>query len=306
MTEKTLNYIKRAKEIHGDKYDYSLIEDIKNNSEKIEINCQKHGIFEQKVLNHIILKQGCPSCAGNIKLTNNKFIEKSIKIHGEKYNYDKVDYRGNHNKVIITCFKHGDFLVLPYNHLQGVNCEKCIGRLVIDTESFINQSKEIYKNLYNYEKTVYLKSNEKVIIICKKHGDFLIRPSDHIGIHQVGCQKCSSRISKPENEWLNSLKIKGLLRQYLLKFKNKKYIVDGYDPKTKTIYEFYGDYFHGNPQIYESKDFNKVVKKSFEELYLLTLEKEKFLIMNGYKLNIMWEAEWKKLNNKNIKYYKNV
>ena len=52
-------------------------------------------------------------------LTTEQFIEKARSIHGDKYNYSKVNYINNKTKVTITCSEHGDFEQIPYNHLQG-------------------------------------------------------------------------------------------------------------------------------------------------------------------------------------------
>jgi G:T-mismatch repair DNA endonuclease (very short patch repair protein) len=79
----------------------------------------------------------------------------------------------------------------------------------------------------------------------------------------------------------------------ILKIKNRKIKPDGYDPTTKTIYEFNGDYWHGNPNLYKSTDTNKHNKKTFEELYKKTIERESFLVKNGYKVVSIWESDFK-------------
>jgi len=110
--------------IHNNKYDYSLVE-YKNNHTKVKIICPIHGVFEQKPLNHINKKQGCPKCVGKNK-TNNDFILESIKINGNKYDYTQTHYKNNHTKVKIICPIHGVFEQLPNNHLtKNHGCPIC-------------------------------------------------------------------------------------------------------------------------------------------------------------------------------------
>jgi very-short-patch-repair endonuclease len=120
----TDDFIKIVKGIHGDKYDYSKT-DYKNTKTPITIICPIHGEFVQSPEKHQYQKSGCPICAGNLQDTTETFIEKAIHIHGDKYNYDKVDYVNGKSKVTITCLKHGDFLQRANNHLAGDGCPRC-------------------------------------------------------------------------------------------------------------------------------------------------------------------------------------
>lgn len=122
--------VNKAKEVHGDKYDYSLITDYKNDRTKYPIICSKHGTFYQAFNNHIKGRQGCPICgrisyANKRRSTAEEFIEKAKLLHGDKYDYSKVEYITNATKVCITCPKHGDFFMEPGNHLMGQGCPKC-------------------------------------------------------------------------------------------------------------------------------------------------------------------------------------
>jgi Zn finger protein HypA/HybF involved in hydrogenase expression len=123
-----LTFIKKAQEIHLDKYDYSKVQ-YKNNKTNIIIICRKHGEFEQLPSNHLA-GNGCPICR-NEQFSKKRahslstFIEKAEMIHGKKYDYSKVRYKNNYTKVEITCLTHGSFLQLPMSHLQGIGCPKC-------------------------------------------------------------------------------------------------------------------------------------------------------------------------------------
>ena len=105
-------FIKSAKEVHSDKYIYSKTKYVKSR-EKVIITCPKHGDFLQTPNSHLN-GTGCPKCKdeniGNrCRLTTEEFISKSKNIHGEVYDYSKVDYRGGHEKVEIVCQVHGSF-----------------------------------------------------------------------------------------------------------------------------------------------------------------------------------------------------
>lgn len=127
LTTSTQDFINTALTIHHNKYDYSYVE-YKNNHTKIKIVCPSHGPFFQMPSNHILRKQGCPSCSGNRKLTTKEFIQQSKLIHGELYDYSKVKYVNDTTKVEIVCKKHGVFKQRPNDHKnkqapQG--CPKC-------------------------------------------------------------------------------------------------------------------------------------------------------------------------------------
>lgn len=124
----TEQFIKDAKQIHGDRYDYSLVKYVNNNT-NIKIICKEHGIFYQIPITHINSKYGCEKCAKMLhdrgtKTTKN-FIQDAIKVHGDKYDYSLVEYTNNHTNIKIICKDHGIFLQRPANHLQGQKCPMC-------------------------------------------------------------------------------------------------------------------------------------------------------------------------------------
>ena len=131
--------IKRFKEIHGDKYDYSSVSYLRQDV-KVKIICNIHGDFEQIPSNHL-RGHGCPKCS-NLKISDSlissreEFINRSVSIHGDKYDYSLVDYKSALSKVLIKCHKHGLFKQIPNSHLQGFGCIKC------GMESTIKHNKE--------------------------------------------------------------------------------------------------------------------------------------------------------------------
>lgn len=118
----TAEFVQRAKEIHNNKYDYSLVE-YKNNSTKVKIICPIHGVFEQ--IPYVHLKpSGCPKCSENVKLTTEEFIKKAKEIFNN-YDYSEVEYIHNSKKVKIICPKHGAWQIRPRDLLNGHGCPKC-------------------------------------------------------------------------------------------------------------------------------------------------------------------------------------
>ncbi len=284
-------FVIKANLIHKNKYNYSKVNYI-NSSTKIIIICIKHGEFVQEPHGHLKGNE-CPDCTGNRKITNKIFIERSNKIHNYKYIYNKTEYKNNRTNVIITCPEHGDFKQIAYSHMNGIKCPFCAGVGKLNNNTFIEKSNKVHYNRYIYEKINYINNRTKVIIICKEHGEFTQEPLVHIYC-EAGCPKCNPSSSNIELKWLDNLNIPNdKYRQYKLKIGNKLIMVDAYDPNTNTIYEFYGDYWHGNPKKYESEIFNKSTNTTFGELYKKTMKREELIRNAGYNLITKWELDFK-------------
>ena len=189
QSNKKEGFIQKAKEIHGDKYDYSKVEYI-NNHTKVCIICPEYGEFWQKPIHHTQGK-GCPYCGGTKKLSTEEFIKRANEIHKEKYDYSKVEYKTTETKVCIICPEHGEFWQTPHAHLAGQNCPKCCGNIKLSTEEFIKRANEIHKEKYDYSKVDYLGADTKVCIICPEHGEFWQTPHNHISGKQ-GCPECNT------------------------------------------------------------------------------------------------------------------
>jgi very-short-patch-repair endonuclease len=138
-------------------------------------------------------------------ITKDEFIERSNRIHNNKYNYSLVEYKNTHKKVKIICSDHGIFEQTPHAHLHH-GCIKCRGRYGLNTEKFIAISNEIHNNKYNYSLVDYKNTRIKVSIICKLHDIFEQTPDNHLKGH--GCPKCSNVNKSNTNEFtINSNKI---------------------------------------------------------------------------------------------------
>ena len=295
----TQNFIDRSHAVHGYKYDCSKSIYTKMKTKTL-VGCPTHGFFHQTPWHHLH-GSGCPSCSrafhSKMQFSNKKsFITKSTRIHENKYDYNKVNYVRANLKVIIRCKLHGYFKQSPNSHLSGHGCPRCQILLMKNNYTrkqpdFVQLARKKHENYYDYSNTIYKNSYTKIKIICPKHGTFKQTPNSHL--NGQGCPKCSHVISSPETEFLNIMKISE--RSFRIpEWKSKP--VDGYDPTTKTIYEFLGDYWHGNPKIYDPNKLHPKRKITYKTLYLETFETFKKLKSLGYIVCYIWESDWKKWN----------
>jgi hypothetical protein len=287
---------------HGDRYSYKQVIYITTNV-PIKVICHIHGIFEIPPSDHLA-GRGCRRCAENKNLyTREEIIARMTAKHGGKYNYDLVVFINTYTPIDIICPIHGVFQQRPKDHLRGQTCRDCShDKSRREVEDFINLASNVHNGKYSYDKVEYKNARTPIIIICPKHEEFEQRPNSHL--LGSGCPNCNKQISKPETEWLDYLNIPKEQRQIKLAidYGKKKYIkTDAYDPITNTIYEFYGDYWHGNPNVFDLKDTNYMTHKTFGELYENTMKKEEAIIKAGYKLITIWENDWNALK-KELKY----
>ncbi len=130
--KKTIYFLKHAPKIHNNKYDYSLFKYI-SAFKDIIIICPIHGNFKQRANIHLS-GSGCKKCNKILlkkiknKKAEDKFKIKSKLIHADKnYSYSKVKWgKDNHDKVIITCIKHGDFIISQNAHILGQGFTSCL------------------------------------------------------------------------------------------------------------------------------------------------------------------------------------
>lgn len=173
------------------------------------------------------------------KLTQEQFINKAKAKHNNYYDYSLVKYIQSNIKVKIICPKHGIFEQQPNNHLHGQRCIKCMGdnvrkARISNTENFVEKSKKVHGNKYDYSLVKYKTGKDKVIIICPKHGEFLQTPFAHSSPSmKQGCPHCN--ISKGEDE----------IEKYLIKnnieYTTQYTFIDCINPKTskKLPFDFY-------------------------------------------------------------------
>ncbi len=133
--------------------------------------------------------------------TAEEFITESRAIHGDKYDYSKLEYTNNNSKVCIICPKHGEFWQTPHSHLNGSGCPKCGDEITSQKlrkglDKFISEAKEKYGDKYDYSEVEYINSKKKIIFICHEHGRIEQTPCNHL---EIGCPLCSLKEKRGKN-----------------------------------------------------------------------------------------------------------
>ena len=209
-------FIQKAIEIHGDKYNYDKVEYI-NNSTKVKIYCKRCEEYFEQIPHSHLSENGCPICGNSLKLTKETFIKKAIEIHGDKYNYDKVEYINSKSNILIYCNTHKKYFEqTPTNHLNKKGCSICG-----NTERRLKSIKRIEEN--------------------KLNGNQL-----YPGFNKNAC-KLFDEISLNEN-----IHIQHAMNGGEYHIKELGYWVDGYDNVNNVVYEF--DEKYHNKEKQQEKD----------------------------------------------------
>lgn len=298
-------FIEQSDRLHPGQFDYSLSVYTASH-DRLKIICNECAdIFEQTPSNHLSGK-GCANCKGVIKRTNEDFIQEAIEVHGEdRYCYSLVDYKDSKTNVKILCNECDHlFEQAPQSHInRKCGCPICAiwnnaAKRTKTVEQFISDAVQVFGDDYDFQETKYLTCELKVKITCKKcNTKFEQSPISFL--KGRGCKKCHpSRISIAEINWLNSLNMPEEYCQYSMKVGDVRFFADAYDPITNTVYEFNGDYYHGNPERFKPEILNTKVKKTFGELYQKTLNKEQIIKQAGYNFVSIWEGEWNKIKDR--------
>ena len=289
------NFLKKSGVIHKGKYTYELFVYI-NAKVKGKITCREHGRFLQNPDNHLSGK-GCPLCrdkalALRFKSNELDFIMKATKRHGNRYDYSLFTYVNARRKGDIICKKHGKFSQAPNKHLNGCGCPMCnldkIGdRRRMSLADLIQKFVKIHGRKFGYS---LIKEHKniltKVPIVCKKHGKFWQKPVVHL--QGSGCPRCGITLSKSEIEFLALMGVpdtKECRQAYI-----KPYRVDGL--LGNTVYEYLGDYHHGNPLKYAAEQVNELCHATFGLLLQKTMTKLLALKARGYTVKYIWESDW--------------
>ena len=305
----TQQFIKECKQIHGDKYDYSKV-NYHRALEKVCIICPKHGEFWQTPNSHLS-GRSCPKCSKekvskkmkekwkitkkkyvtNLKKDVKQFIKECKQIHDDKYDYSKVEYKGNKIKVCIICPEHGEFWQTPTNHLNKQQCPICAKFQRIKNnsrtqEEFIELSKLKHCNFYTYENVKYIKSRSKVIITCPIHGDFEQSPDNHL--KGCGCPKCqNSQLENNVRKFLlqNNIIFIEYYRPYWLKCEDgiHSQSLDFYLPEYNVAIECQGrQHFKTNNDNFGSK--HKTCDEIYDEIYKRDIRKNNLCKENNIKI----------------------
>ena len=277
MRKRTLDeFILEAKNVHGDKYDYSHVF-YESSAKKICIICPEHGEFWQTPYNHL-KGCGCNKCVHVAQRSNAEtFIAKCKKIYGDLYDYSKVEYTHNKKKICVICPIHGEFWVTPNNHLRGSRCPECYGTPKKTKENFIKQAREVHGDKYDYSKVNYKGTDEKVCIICPEHGEFWQTPNNHL--FGAGCPVCpQSALEETIRDFLERHNIRFESEKTFdwLKYR-KSLFLDFFLPDYSVAIECQGSQ-HFIPSDYYGGD------ESFDKVQKRDVKKKKLCEKHGIKM----------------------
>jgi hypothetical protein len=288
-------------------FDYSqaIFENMKT---PITLICKENHIFATTPSIHFRDNSlgGCRLCADKViaknhTYTQEQWIQYAKERHNNIYNYDKVMYKSSNDQVIITCNTHGDFEQSPASHLGGYGCSKCgieyrsLLKTLTDDEldKRIETAKIVHNHKYAYNR-VFRNAGEIFIeAVCPLHNIFNQRLYAHLSGR--GCRYCVIQHSRVQLEWLEYRELGGDRIQHAgnigeYRIPDTRYSVDGF--RNNTIFEFHGDFWHGNPRVFNPNNINPVTGTTYEELYDRTQQRTKYLIEKGYTIIAVWELDW--------------
>lgn len=275
--------IKRAQKAHKDDDYIYHPELITKSTEKMGVECKKHGIFWQSIGNHINLGCRCPQCVQEesgekSRISFDEIVEKARAVHGDKYVYHEDKYVKTMDKTVITCPIHGDFEQTMHNHLAGQGCPKCGAKsgglkIRLTQEEFLERALNEHKyDNFDYSRAVYKSSNEDVEIGCPKHGFFKVNAMRFL--NGQGCPVC--RLPKLEKEVRNILMDKDVIFESQKRF--PKWLgmqsLDFYLPEYNIAIECQGMQHFKNERGYQ--DLDNVIKRD--------KRKKRLCAENGVKL----------------------
>lgn len=202
MSYNTELFIKKAKEIRKNSFDYSKVQYI-NSRTPVTIICNSCGKeFKQTPERHLKNRFPCANCYNKGKgqsqrRTLEQFLEECDKTYGDLYDYSRiVEYTTSKNSISIGCNRCGlVFKSTPARHLNSFNgCPQCSEttrklNVKLSLSDFITKADKVHNNKYNYSKSSYISSRKPLIIICPEHGEFKQKPNTHL--NGSGCPECS-------------------------------------------------------------------------------------------------------------------
>ena len=271
------------------------------------ITCPIHGDFKQDPSAHL-RGAGCRLCAlAERSKDSTTFSQQAQLVHGDLYDYGKVVYQHKDKPVILVCPYHGEFSQRPGNHLRGAGCYTC-GRLRTgikkrySQDEFLEKAHAQHGARYDYSGAVYETSQQSVQIKCSTHGVFEQVAATHLQGH--GCPKCARNAahSKVAIQWLEDMAEAD--KTHILHAENggewcitlhdgKNIWVDGFSAELNKVYEFLGDYYHGNPDKFSADEVNQCAKKTMGELHEATLARKETIRSLGYNYTEIWEDMYK-------------
>lgn len=239
-------FIKKASEIHKNKYSYEEVK-FNMNIDKITIICPIHQKFTQTVASHLV-GAGCPTCGTlRTRVQYDEFVKRARSIHGDKYDYSKTECIPN-EKTIITCDKHGDFKMKIMLHLAGSGCNQC----AIDVHKYTNEDVDNFllkhtkfirlSNYEGYDKKIILKCTT-----CDYKRETTYKDFSYLGIR---CQNCTGYLKNERlvKDTIKDLNIKN--EKLIIRLSDRRIFPDFYLPEYNLVIEYHG------PQHFQIVDFS--------------------------------------------------
>ena len=309
-------FVARAKQVHGEKYSYSKSV-YTGSTSPITVTCPIHGDFVTIPNSHLSARVGCLKCNGYERWTNETVDER---LQGR--NIIRLNDFTKHSKGSLPwkCSSCGNVWHAPTvclmrgsrgGKFKSTGCPVCATNH--NSEKRRLSGDEIDERIIERELNVVRledspNMNTKIKWKCVRcDNEWTATPSKVIN-QGTGCPRCNSRnYSKMAIRWLNTIASKEniTIRHYLndgeFIIPSTKYRVDGYCKETNTVYEFYGDFYHGNPQVFSGDylchPYNK--DKTAQELYDTTMKREQIIRSLGYRVVTMWESDYIKTLKRN-------
>ncbi len=295
----TEQFIEDVKTVHGDRYDYGLVE-YDGIRELVKIICKIHGQFEQTARGHLS-GHGCQRCARVARFKDaTSVIQRAKEIHGDLYDYSLVEYKSSLLPIKIICSVHGVFEQIIHNHLRGGGCLKCCHEELSrertwTTEQFIQVAKQKWDSFYDYSQTSYINTRALITVFCPEHGPFETKARVHLSGH-TSCSGCQLKgYSHKAIRWLEKeASTKGIFIQHAenigeFAIPGTLFHADGFHEESKTIYEYLGSFWHGDPRVYAPEFWNKLKGCTMGDLYDKTMKRVQQLIDLGYTVILRWE-----------------
>jgi len=238
-------------------------------------------------------KNTCPYCSGNKVCEDNclSTINPELAKQWSSKNVLTPDdvTSGSDKKIWWICENNHEWKARVAGRNNGSKCPYCSNKKVCKDNCLDKINPELAKE-WNYKrngdltpKDVLPRSHKKVWWICKNNHEWNVTICNR---YERGCPHCSKNISKVSTKWLNNKNIKK--REKLIKINGKRFFADGF--KDNVVYEFLGDFWHGNPAVFNPNKVNKKVGKMFYTLLYKTINKLNTLCENGYKVIYRWEG----------------
>lgn len=261
----TSDFIERGSSLHKERFEYhhSVYSGL---TKPIQICCKQHGLFRTTPKSHLYTRSGgCPDCLAKIlknalQLSEADFLKRAKEIHGDRYEYQIVEYDGRHTKVTIVCPDHGRFCMRASRHLEGRGCRRCafdrfqqVRRLSFwDFVEAVVSTHGAHR--YDYQLSNHVNHSSKIKIHCPIHGQFEQPIRVHMQGH--GCAACcQSAGEKKVRQALEILEVPFYEQHRFADCKSKRSLpFDFYVPDHSLLIEFDGRQHYSNSELWGGEE----------------------------------------------------